>query len=270
MIKYVIICFLIFFIFILNKKKHENYDARISDVSFLAKCGNMCSSVYGCGGFAYNKTDEKCYLSKYPITSPPLPSLYYGEFQKDNIYCNKMFPINSDYSINNDMYVDNKVYDCYTKDAEYIGKKYFDTNAIEKTIYMNDIYSIKSSPYNISTLKWPTEKKDIQFDSKMNIMYDVKEIGYEGDQLNEYNGEYLNPSQCKTDTSLSDCLNLCTNNPDCVGVEYNTSFKNFKNVCCPKSTIGEKIRRRKNNENGIFYTKILFDRDNLNKNNIII
>lgn len=271
MLKYVIICCLIIFIFIINKKKHnEKYDAKVSNVDSLSKCGNMCSSVYGCGGFAYNKQLEKCYLSKYPLTTPPIPSIYFEEFLQDNTYCNKMFPIISDYSINNDMYVDNKIYDCYTKNAEFIGKKYFNMNGGEKTIYMNDIYSLRSDPYNINNLKWPTDKKDINFDSKFNIIYDRNEIGYEGDQLHEYDGEYLNPSQCKTDISLSDCLNQCTNNPDCIGVEYNTKFDKFTNICCPKSTIGKRIIRRGNKENGIFYTKILFDKNNLNKNNIII
>jgi len=271
MLKYVFICCLIIFIFIINKMKHnENYDARVSNVPQIEKCANMCSSVFGCGGFAHNKILEKCYLSKYPLTSPPLPSIFSEEYSKENSYCNKMFPINSDYSINNDMYVDNKVYDCYTKNAEFVGKKYFDINSTEKIIYMNDIYSLKSEPNNLSNLNWPTKNKDISFDSKFNIIYDRNEIGYKGDQLNESTGEYLNPSQCKTDTSLSDCLNRCTNNSDCVGVEYNTKFNKFAKVCCPKSSIGKKIRRRNGRENGIFYTKILFDINNSNKNNIII
>jgi hypothetical protein len=254
LLKYIIICCLIFFIYFINKNK-ENYDARISNVNFLSKCGNMCSSVYGCGGFAYNDKLDKCYLSKFPITSPPLPSLYSDEFTTNNFYCNKLFPINTDYSINTDMYVDNKVYDCYKNKAEFIGQKYFDMDGSEKTIFMNDIYSLKSSPYNINTLIWPREKTDIQFDSKFNLIYDRNKIGYDADQLNEYEGEYLNPSQCKTDTTLTDCLNKCTNNVNCVGVEYNTNFNNFSNVCCLKSTIEKKISRRKNKENGIFYRK---------------
>jgi hypothetical protein len=274
-IKYIIILLLLLIIFILTKKiinkktNIENYDARISDIGAIEKCGNNCSSIYGCGGFAYNKNLDKCYLSKFPITAPPIPSLYSNEYSQNNIYCNKMFPINTDFAINNDMYVDNKIYDCYTEKADYIGKKYYDFGKPGRTIYFNDIYTIKSDPYKISNLVWPTDKKDIKFDSKFNVIYDANEIVYEGDQFNEYSGEFLNPSQCKTETPISDCLSNCTKNADCVGVEYNLNYNNYKNVCCPMSTIGEKIPRGEDSENGIFYKKIITNIQNLNKNNII-
>ena len=272
MIKYIIIFCLILLIIIFNKKvKHtENYDARVSDTDNLAKCGNMCSSVYGCGGFAHNKSLEKCYLSKFPITSPPIPSLYSGEYKGENVYCNKMFPINSDYSINNDMYVDNKVYDCYTKNAEDLGTKYLDFGSNEKNISKNDVYSLKSDPYELQYLEWPDTRKDINFDKDLIIMYDESKIIYEGDQDNEYKGEYLYPSKCKTDIKLDKCLKDCTQTSKCVAVEYNPKFKEYKNVCCLKSTIGDKIKRRATAESGTMYIKKISNFNDSNKNNIII
>ena len=272
MIKYIIIfCLILVIIFINSKVKNtEKYDARISNVDSIAKCGNMCSSVYGCGGFAVNKGLEKCYLSKFPVTSPPIPSLYSGEYKDDNIYCNKMFPINSDYSVNNDMYVDNKVYDCYTKKAEELGTKYLDIGSNEKNISKNDVYSLKSKPYELQYLEWPDTRKDVSFDNDLNIMYDESKIIYEAEQDNEYNGEYLYPSKCKTDVKLDKCLKECTQNSKCIGIEYNPNFQNFKNVCCLKSTFGYKIKRRPDAESGMFYIKKISNSNNPNKNNIIV
>jgi len=257
MLKYSIIIILIFcIIFLINKRKYkEHYDARVSDVDSYEKCANMCSSVYGCGGFAYNPSIYKCYLSKYPLTAPPIPSMFSNEYQSENIYCNKALPIISDASINSDLYVDNKIYDCYKNKAELIGKKYIDINSKERPIQFNDIQGLKSDPYPIQNLNWPKTNYDIKFDNKLNILYDTQDITYDMDRVHEHVGTYLNPGMCKTDTSLDKCLQDCTNNPDCSGVEYNVDFKNYENVCCPKSKIEKTIKRRPTAKNGTFYIK---------------
>lgn len=259
MLKYSIVIILIFcIIFLFNKKNinnKEHYDARISDVDSYEKCANMCSSVYGCSGFAYNPSIYKCYLSKYPLTAPPIPSIFSNEYESENVYCNKALPITSDISINNDLYVDNKIYDCYRKKAELIGKKYIDINSKEKPIQFNDIVDLKSDSYPIQNLNWPKDNKDIKFDNKFNILYDESDIYYDIDRINEHVGTYLNPGMCKTDISLDKCLQDCTNNSDCVGVEYNVDFKKYENVCCPKSKIEKTIKRRPIAKNGSFYIK---------------
>jgi hypothetical protein len=258
MLKYsIVIILIICIIFLLHKKNinKEHYDARVSDVDSYEKCANMCSSVYGCGGFAYNSSINKCYLSKYPLLAPPIPSLFSNEYESENIYCNKALPITSDISINNDLYVDNKIYDCYKKKAELIGKKYIDINSKEKTIQFNDIQNLKSDPYPIQNLNWPKSNYDIKFDNNLNILYDIQDISYDIDHVNEHVGTYLNPGMCKTDTSLNKCLQDFTNNSDCVGVEYNVEFKKHDNVCCPKSKIEKTIKRRDKAKNGSFYIK---------------
>jgi hypothetical protein len=265
----IIIILIILVILFLFKNKRENYDARISNVDNIEKCANMCSSVYGCGGFAYNTNDNKCYLSKFPLASPVVPSLYSNEFTKSNVYCNKSLPILSSEPINEDLYVDNKVYDCYVREAEDLGKKYYDFNKPGKQIYFNDLYGLKSEPYNIQKLEWPMKQVDLKFDDKFNLYYDTKDIVYEADNMNEYIGTYLNPSMCQTDINQNKCLKDCTLNADCIGVEYNPVYKIYKNVCCPKSKIEKIIPRSEEKLAGTFYMKQLNLKDDT-KNNIII
>ena len=111
---------------------------------------------------------------------------------------------------------------------------------------------------------------DIKFDNDLNIMYDESKIIYEGDQDNEYDGEYLYPSNFKTDVKIDKCLKECTHNSKCVGVEYNPNLQNFKNVCCLKSTFGQKKKRRLDAESGIFYIKKVSNFNDPNKNIIIV
>ena len=74
---------------------------------------------------------------------------------------------------------------------------------------------------------------------------------------------------CRTDIDQHKCLKDCTLNADCIGVEYNPTYKTYKNVCCPKSKIEKKIPRREDKMSGSFYTKQVNLKD-YTKNNIII
>ena len=46
-----VIIILIYIIYNLNKKV-ELYDVMIDQPTTLGKCGNICTSIYGCAGFA--------------------------------------------------------------------------------------------------------------------------------------------------------------------------------------------------------------------------
>ncbi len=260
---------LIIVIFLYRKK--ENYDGRISNVTSDNGCANMCSSIYGCTGFAYDSNTNKCYLSKFPITAPPMPALYSNEYNTSNMYCNKSLPILSDTSINNDLYVDNSIYDCYTKNAVELGKFYYDFQGPKKVITFNDVYSMKKEPYKIQNLDWDniTDKIDLQFDKDYNLIYDPKAIKFIADQSHEHIGDYVNAGKCKTETSLDKCLSDCKNSSVCDGVEYSTNYRNYNNVCCPKRNIKKVITRRPDAINGIYYTKSI-EKDNSDKNTIII
>jgi hypothetical protein len=256
----IVILLIIIIIFLNNKKEHnkkEHYDARISDVTDIDRCANICSSVYGCGGFAFDPNNKKCYISKYPLTVPPIPAQFSDGYNRNYTYCNKALPILSDVSINNDLYVDNKIYDCFTNKAESVGKKYFDIGKKGTDIQTNDVYGIKSDSYKIQQITWPTSQTDIKFDDKLNYIYENNEVVYEADNQNEHLGLYLNPSMCLTDTDLNKCLKDCTNNRICEGVEYNVKYKNYENVCCPKSKIQKIIKRRPVTKYGTYYSKTL-------------
>jgi hypothetical protein len=263
----IIILFIL--IYNLNKKTKniEKYDVEIEQQTSLGKCGNICSSIYGCAGFATTDDGNKCWISKLPITSPPIPSKFMSNFDSTNIHCNKLRPITSDFGISDDNYTENKVYDCYTGEkADDLGRKYFDFNVKPEDLSDSSFYFIKSESYNLHTIDFDRDTK-ITVDSNFNVDINPDDISYLEDGNNEYLGKYLSESICKTNVELSDCLNNCTLNPDCVGVEYLKEYNGNYNICCPKSLIEKKIPRREKFKLGSYYSKK--NKFNSNKKNKI-
>lgn len=85
-------------------------------------------------------------------------------------------------------------------------------------------------------------------------------------ESNNYNtGQYMNDFKCVKDIPLKTCLNYCSNNEGCVGVEWNPTFNDNQNVCCPYNSIGQFIERKDDKKLGKFYEK-KFNSD-LNKQN---
>jgi hypothetical protein len=78
-------------------------------------------------------------------------------------------------------------------------------------------------------------------------------------------GDYLYDYQCKKNVHERDCLDACSNIPNCVAVEYNPIYidKNTKTkeqlldygICCLKKSIGDFVERDDKYENGQFYIK---------------
>lgn len=75
-------------------------------------------------------------------------------------------------------------------------------------------------------------------------------------------GKYLKSHRCVKDITLKQCISYCTNNKDCVGVEWNPYYIKNKseevfdtNVCCPKATIGNLIERDDRHLHGKTYIK---------------
>jgi hypothetical protein len=85
---------------------------------------------------------------------------------------------------------------------------------------------------------------------------------------NDYNdgGEYLLPHKCNKNISHKNCLNYCLNNNNCLGVEWNPTFFNDTNICCPYRTIGRMTPRTESYNTGKFYLKE--PKKQLSKNNI--
>ena len=71
----------------------------------------------------------------------------------------------------------------------------------------------------------------------------------------ENNGEYLFQHECTKNIPLSSCREYCSENPSCVGFEFNPQYNNDYNVCCPYKSIGDYTERTKDKENGTFYLK---------------
>jgi len=236
-------------------KSIENYDVKVNETTNIGKCGNICSSIYGCAGFAVSSDGTQCWLSKLPLTSPPIPSLYMSNFDSSNIHCNKLRPIASDFGISDDNYVENKVYDCYTGEkADDLGRKYFNFNVKPEDLSDSSFYFLKSDPYKLNTINWDKDTQ-IKVDSDFNVQVDPKKISYTQDADNEYLGKYLNSSVCQSNVSLDQCLKNCTDNSNCVGVEYLTSYNGKTNICCPKSFIKDLKPRREKYKLGSYYTK---------------
>jgi hypothetical protein len=74
------------------------------------------------------------------------------------------------------------------------------------------------------------------------------------DEFNQ--GIFLRNHKCVQDISFKGCLNYCSENKNCIGVEYNPQFFNHKNVCCPYKTLDVLKKRDKMHEHGKFFKKI--------------
>jgi len=280
MIKYIIMIILLLiniFIYYKFRNKIETYDGKIAGIESINRCAALCSSVLGASGFAYDADTLNCYISKYPITSPPIPSPYSSEYEPNNIYCNKFRPILSTQGLDSSAYVDNRVYNCYTKDAQDLGLKYI-TEADTQNITNEKINQLQSDPYDMQEYDFGTNLRgpltDINIDSRNNIQYSLNNISFQ-ENSDEFLGEYLNPSVCKTNTDKKICLQNCANNSNCKGVEYNESYldekKNqYKQLCCPKTNILKQIPRRPIYANGKFYIKNIVDLTNPNFSKINI
>lgn len=77
---------------LLFKRKIENYDSLIQNVSFDT-CGDVCKLIAGCYGFGYNKKTKVCLPTKEPIFRKPIRAIFKDYYSDENIYCNKVEPI---------------------------------------------------------------------------------------------------------------------------------------------------------------------------------
>lgn len=68
-------------------------------------------------------------------------------------------------------------------------------------------------------------------------------------------GEYLMDHKCTKNIPLKDCVDYCSKNDQCMGVEWNPAFYDSQNLCCPYKTIGEYTKRTDDKSLGKFYEK---------------
>jgi len=68
-------------------------------------------------------------------------------------------------------------------------------------------------------------------------------------------GQYLLDYKCVKDVGLNDCASYCSGNDECKGFEWNPSYDNNKNVCCPYKSINNFTVRDEAKSMGKFYEK---------------
>lgn len=265
-------------VFLIDKKEH--FDARIKNVS-KEKCGNLCTSIIGCEGFSYDPNGI-CYLSKTSILGKPFNSLFSSNYNPDFYRCNKTQPIMDPTDVlAPELLKRNSLYFC--SDSE---RGNYKLNVIAETKRaelgdFDELDKLEVPEYQvIEDFVWPVDKTDIVIgqvqDKNEYMMYEKSH--------DEFLGQYLYPQKCTNGISELDCLKICETDDRCIGVEWNpyyTKQKNqdstgdqagdvnvYENICCPKTQIAQVIPRRKEFENGNFYTKK--SSDILNKDNIYI
>lgn len=239
---------------------NEHFDARVKGLT-KNKCGEICTAVLGCQGFAYSD-DNLCYLSKSPILGKSVTSLFSDDYSVTDYRCNKAQPIlDVTDLITPDLLKRNSLYMC--SDSEQ-GK--YDINIISENLSMpigdfDEIDKVDVPKYKIiANFKWPIDKRDTLL-KDMTTSDNFKIYEKSND---EYLGQYLFPHKCVSDIDELSCLKLCDIDNDCIGIEWNPFYLKtksdnssdiYKNVCCPKTQINDIIPRRKEFENGNFYVK---------------
>ncbi len=161
------IIFIIFLIILYFKKyfkKKERYDGRVLNIQKIEDCADISSSIYGVSAFAYDDIDKKCYISKTPLTKPPLQSHpYHNSYKDSDIVCNKHnFILNSRYTNDKNNLILNRLYSCYydLKNEEIL---YFSKNDKLKKININDISQLNNNPDQIFfEIIYPTEKNELK------------------------------------------------------------------------------------------------------------
>lgn len=89
--------------------------------------------------------------------------------------------------------------------------------------------------------------------SKPIIDLSTVSIGSKYKRINEYNSGKIN--KCVTDIPLEACIKYCSDQDECVGVEWNPNFDNNMNVCCVYNNPGTFVERDNLKKLGKFYLK---------------
>jgi len=238
----------------------ENFDAKVKEPNLNKdKCGLICTSIIGCKGFAYDDTNDVCYLSKDPILGKPFGDLYSDEYQPYFYRCNKTQAQLEDMDINSpETLKRNTLYFC--SDSEE-GK--YDLTIISPKVKrtigdFDELDKIEIPDYElIDNFQWPTSKYD-------KVLGEKKDFSTFELQNDEFLGKYVFPQKCTQNIGLQDCLRICDLDKECIGTEWNPyylkptaqdTYEIYKNICCPKTKIRDIIPRRSDFENGRFYLK---------------
>lgn len=276
----IIIILIIYFIYLFKTYWYnvnvENYDAKVIGYD-KEKCSRLCKFIPTCAGFGLSNKNI-CYLSKTPILGRPIGAIYSDEYSSDQFRCNKIKQISdSDLATNYDK-LKNAIYTCSDSDVKPYSLFINDNKTLSPITQQTiDNPLTKTTPYELSDLGWPTDKKNLQSEAdKIISSQEQKKITQKKEYTpyntfkafdNEVTGDFLHSYQCVSDVKLPECLNYCNKQSDkCMGTEWNPAFlvydkeeqkyKFNKDICCPMKTINGTIPRRTEHAFGKFYHKI--------------
>ena len=279
-----IICLILLYIFLHKSKTVEGYDGRISNITEMNKCADICIKTYDCQGFSYNEKDKKCFISKSPIVGYPFDSPYKGEFNDKNKVCNKINMIDTNTEINEDALLTNRIFNCSDEIDGSFKTIFFDKDLKDLDMTnVKDITNFEKVPYELKNIKWGDETTiniDTDITTNEPIVKEKVKISFL-EKTKDTSGEFLYPHRCVSNIKKNECLKQCEQNKDCIGVEWNprviTDIENsdggkteYLDVCCPKKTLGTYVLRKPNVQNGLFYEKYEGDFESDNISNVII
>lgn len=284
----ILLCILIIIYYVNDKwKVIEGYDARFDNMDMVT-CADFCKTHSNCYGFAFDKVNKVCYPSESSMGGYPKDSIFKNEYSEKNTVCNKFKVIEN--ANNTPAFVDrrmNAIYIC-TETPDDHPKYYYHNNgtlndigdgkSIDKII---DVEAYKVLPYVWSKDKFDYNQTDLLLKmlSEQNVLpnnvTDFKRIdNYKEPVLIHYTepkndgrditflekddvnlGNYLFDYKCIKDYDKSACTKACADNINCNGFEFNSAYKNDKNVCCLYHTVGNYVKRDDNKKNGKFYEK---------------
>jgi hypothetical protein len=263
-----------------NKNKTiEGYDTLTdTNINTLEQCANKCKTTLNCNGFAFNEETKGCYLSKSKLDE------YANDGNKKCNKLNKIDKLSDDKTIQHPYRLANSVYTC--RDNMYL----HNDNKMTKINNINELKNITDiEEYDMKDYKWEKinidkakasgwNLYDYSLDNADNNLIDsvlIKQrdqhVVLERDPYKVYkidqkfsHGDYLKDYKCVSDIPFDQCIQYCSDNKDCVGVEWNPLFMQKtddnkvhlnKNVCCPKRTIGKLGHRDLIHEHGTTYIK---------------
>jgi hypothetical protein len=268
-----ILLIIIIILVLSNSNNIENYDAKIPNTN-KKDCGIKCTNTFNCLGFAHKK-DGSCYLShKSTILNKPIDSVYSDDYSVDDYRCNKLQPIYRPADITvPEIMKRNALYNCSENETGEYVLNLFSNQKSEPVYDFDDIEDMNVVPYELEYYNWPIVR-DHNLDKN-----NTKQTNYLVYQKSddEYLGDYLYPNRCVDNIPEKACLNICSNDPKCVGIEWNpyylrdsgdNTYNVYENICCPRKTIETVIPRRNAFINGRFYLKSYLD--DLNKNSTYI
>ena len=313
-IYYLLLIAIIILILSINTYIIEGYDEKIIDSSF-ENCARYCKLTENCSGFFYNHQNNICYPSRDNTNYENIDlKNWYFENQKDYIQCNKKAPIKTINIFNtHSLSALNATYDCLNLDKNdkikeqvlsQIKDYKFNTDNPQEVLMMqnfNKVYYLDKDNQNNHTLihydimphdwkdnntkSWlELEKYHINEENKKSLnnltpRYDTVELDGYISTDNYNNGEFLEDHQCVDNIKFNDCINYCSDNEQCKGVEFIPYHINDingerilkQNICCPKSSIGDSVERPLMFSNGKFYKKdkIILNNEILKYNHII-